>query len=128
MNETFEQKIHYRLLKLLADEPRLRQLDMAKRMGISVGKVNYCIAELVKKGFIKVKRFQKARRKHAYVYHLTAPGIEEKGRITVAFLKRKLQEYEEIKRQINTLTLEVEENGFDAMTDPELKKMAVMHM
>lgn len=126
MNETSEQEIHYRLLKLLADEPRLRQLDMAKRMGISVGKVNYCIAELVKKGFIKVKRFQQARRKHAYVYHLTARGIEEKGRITVAFLKRKLQEYEEIKRQIHILTLEVEENGFDPMADLGLKKVAVM--
>ena len=57
MNETFEQEIYYRLLKLLADEPRLRQRDMAKRMGISVGKVNYCIAELGKKGFIKVRRF-----------------------------------------------------------------------
>ena len=128
MNKPFENETQYRLLKLLADEPKLRQLDMAKKIGISVGKANGCMAELVKKGFIKVKRFQKARRKPAYVYHLTARGIEEKGRITVAFLESKLQEYEEVKRQIHTLTLEVEENGFDAMADPELKKGAVMHM
>ena len=68
-----------------------------------------------------------ARRKHAYIYHLTARGIEEKGRITVAFLKRKLQEYEEIKRQIQTLTLEVQENGLPTKADPELRKVAATH-
>ncbi|HIJ41292.1 MAG TPA: winged helix-turn-helix transcriptional regulator, partial [Deltaproteobacteria bacterium] len=53
MNHAFEQEIHYRLLNLLVDEPQLRQLDIAKKMGISVGKVNFCISELAKKGLIK---------------------------------------------------------------------------
>ena len=92
MNHAYEQEIHYRLLNLLADEPQLRQLDMAKKMGISVGKVNYCLSELAKKGLIKVKRFKSAKNKLPYSYMLTPRGIEEKGRITVGFLKRKLAE------------------------------------
>jgi EPS-associated MarR family transcriptional regulator len=120
MNNSFEQEIHYRLLNLLADEPQLRQRDMAERMGISVGKVNYCLAQLAKKGFIKVKRFKSAKTKIPYTYILTPVGIEEKGRITVRFLKRKLKEYEEIKRQIAVLTEEVEQNGLGKAAELEL--------
>ena len=120
MNQAFEQEIHYRLLNLLVDEPQLRQLDIAKKMGISVGKVNYCIAELAKKGLIKVKRFKSAKNKLPYSYMLTPQGIEEKGRITVRFLKRKLSEYEEIKHQIAALTEEVEKNGLRGMAESEI--------
>ena len=124
MNHAFEQEIHYRLLNLLTDESQLRQLDMAKKMGISVGKVNYCIAELAKKGLIKVKRFKSAKNKLPYTYMLTPRGIEEKGRITVRFLKRKLAEYEEIKCQIRALSEEVEENGLQSLAESEIGKMA----
>jgi len=124
MNHAYEQEIRYRLLNLLADEPQLRQLDMAKKMGISVGKVNFCISELAKKGLIKVKRFKSAKNKLPYSYMLTPPGIEEKGRITVRFLKRKLAEYEAIKRQIADLTEEVEKNGLRGMAESEIGKMA----
>jgi EPS-associated MarR family transcriptional regulator len=124
MNQAFEQEIHYRLLNLLVDEPQLRQLDIAKKMGISVGKVNYCIAELAKKGLIKVKRFKSAKNKLPYSYMLTPQGIEEKGRITVRFLKRKLSEYEEIKHQIAALTEEVEKNGLWGMAEGDIGKPA----
>ena len=124
MNQAFEQEIHYRLLNLLVDEPQLRQLDIAKKMGISVGKVNYCIAELAKKGLIKVKRFKSAKNKLPYSYMLTPQGIEEKGRITVRFLKRKLSEYEEIKHQIAVLTEEVEKNGLWGMAEGDIGKPA----
>ncbi len=119
MNHTFEQEIHYRLLTLLADEPQLRQLDMAMKMGISVGKVNFCLSELARKGLIKIKRFKSAKDKLPYTYKLTPRGIEGKGRMTVRFLKRKLAEYEEIKRQIEALTLEVERHGLDAPFESE---------
>jgi EPS-associated MarR family transcriptional regulator len=125
MNQPFEQEIHYRLLNLLTDEPQLRQRDMAKRMGISVGKVNYCISELAKKGLIKIKRFKSAKSKIPYTYMLTPKGIEEKGRITVNFLKRKLQEYEETKRQIEALTEQVEQNGLRAVAEAELGELRV---
>ena len=124
MNHAFEQEIHYRLLNLLVDEPQLRQLDIAKKMGISVGKVNFCISELAKKGLIKVKRFKSAKNKLPYSYMLTPRGLEEKGRITVTFLKRKLSEYEEIKHQIAVLTEEVEKNGLRGMAESEIGKMA----
>ena len=124
MNHPYEQEIRYRLLNLLADEPQLRQLDMAKKMGISVGKVNFCISELAKKRLIKVKRFKSAKNKLPYSYMLTPRGIEEKGRITVRFLKRKIEEYEETKRQIGALTEEVEENGLQSLAESEIGKMA----
>jgi len=124
MNHIYEQEIRYRLLNLLHDEPQLRQVDMARKMGISVGKVNFCIAELTKRGLIKVKRFKSAKNKIPYTYILTLRGIEEKGRITVRFLKRKLTEYEEIKRQISSLNKEVEENGLQSLLDKELGENA----
>ena len=124
MNPAYEQEIRYRLLKILAEEPKLRQLDMAKMMGISVGKVNYCISELAKKGLIKVKRFKSAKNKVPYTYILTPRGIEEKAILTVRFLKRKIEEYEEIKHQIRVLTQEVEENGLTGMAESEIGEMA----
>lgn len=124
MNHTYEQEIRYRLLNLLADEPQLRQLDMARMMGISVGKVNFCISELARQGLIKVKRFKSAKNRVPYSYILTPHGIEEKGRITVKFLKRKIAEYEKIKRQIGALAEEVEKNGLRGMAESELGEMA----
>jgi EPS-associated MarR family transcriptional regulator len=103
-----EQEIRYRLLKILTQESSLTQRDMAERMGISLGKVNYCLSELAKKGLIKVHRFKSAKNKIPYTYFLTPRGLEEKARLTVKFLKRKLSEYEEIKRQIRDLVLEIE--------------------
>ena len=113
MNHTYEQEIHYRLLKVLSQDPQLGQRDMAKRMGISLGKVNYCISELAAKGWIKITRFRSAKNKIPYTYMLTPKGLEEKGRLTLRFLKRKLSEYEEIKKQIRELHYEVEEDGLD---------------
>jgi len=124
MNHAYEQEIRYRLLNLLADEPQLRQLDMAKMMGISVGKVNFCISELAREGLIKVKRFKSAKNKVPYSYLLTPHGIQEKGRITVRFLKRKIAEYEEIKRQIGVLAEEVEKNGLRGMAESEIGETA----
>ena len=113
MNHAYEQEIHYRLLKVLSQNPQLGQRDMAKRMGISLGKINYCISELAAKGLIKITRFRSAKNKIPYTYMLTPKGIEEKGKLMLRFLKRKLSEYEEIKRQIRELHREVEENGHD---------------
>ncbi|MDZ7699472.1 MAG: MarR family EPS-associated transcriptional regulator [Deltaproteobacteria bacterium] len=120
MKHFYNQEIHYRLLNLLADEPRIGQRDMARKMGISIGKVNYCIAELAGKGLIKIKRFKNTKPKLPYAYRLTPHGMEEKGQITIKYLKRKLEEYDEIKRQIEALTQDVEQNGLQAMAEAEL--------
>ncbi len=109
----YEQEIHYHLLKILRLEPQIGQLDMAKRMGISIGKVNYCISELAAKGWIKITRFRSAKNKIPYTYMLTPKGLEEKAGLTLRFLKRKLTEYEEIKKQIRELHHEVEKEVLD---------------
>ena len=118
MNHSYEQEIRYRLLKILAEEPQLGQREMAKRMGISLGKVNFCVSELAAKGWIKITRLKSARKKIPYIYMLTPKGLEEKGQLTVRFLKRKLAEYEEIKKQILELHNEVQQ---ESLGNPEGK-------
>ncbi|MFH1675081.1 MAG: MarR family EPS-associated transcriptional regulator [Pseudomonadota bacterium] len=110
MNNLYEQEIHYRLLKLVGKDRRFTQRDMAKEMGISLGKVNYCLSELAKKGLIKITRFKSAKNKVPYTYILTPKGMKEKAELTVEFLKIKISEYNEIRRQIKELSAEIEED------------------
>ena len=119
MNKPYEQEIRYRLLKILTQESNLTQRDMAKEMGISLGKVNYCLSELAKRGLIDVIRFKSAKNKIPYTYVLTPRGMKEKGRLTVNFLKRKVSEYEEIHRQIAELSREVQEDELNGISHVE---------
>jgi len=107
MNANDDQEIRYRLFKLLDDDPNLTQRQMAEKMGISLGKFNFCLKELVKKGFVKIDRFTSSQNKAAYMYLLTPHGIEEKAKITVNFLKRKMNEYKKIKQEIEELKKDV---------------------
>ena len=111
MNMKSNTEIRYRLLKLLEKNPNLTQRRMAEEMGLSLGKFNYCLKELAKKGNVKIERFTTSDNKAAYVYLLTPRGINEKARITASFLKRKLHEYEEIKQEIELLQKEVEQTA-----------------
>ena len=122
MNHAYEQEIRYHLLKILAKEPQLGQREMAKRMGISLGKVNFCVSELAAKGWIKITRLKSARKKIPYIYMLTPKGLEEKGKLTVRFLKRKVSEYEEIKMQISEIYQEVKHEAVDNL-DGELSSV-----
>ena len=99
----------YGLLKTLEDNPSLSQRDMAKRLDISLGKVNFCLNALIAKGCLKVNNFRNSDNKLAYAYLLTPHGIEEKARMTVAFLKYKTQEYERLRAEIEDLKHEVEQ-------------------
>ena len=103
-----QDEVTYRLLKLLESEPHLSQREIARRMGISLGKTNYCIRSLIEKGFIKARNFCQASHKMPYMYYLTPAGLEEKVRVTYRFLKHKLQEYEDIKTEIERLKSEME--------------------
>ena len=111
MNNTYERNIRYQLLKLLSNAPHLTQREMAKKMGISLGKTNYCLSQLADKGMVKIGKFKGSKNKLGYIYNLTPGGLEEKTRLTLSFLKQKKQEYEEIKKQIKELTKEIEQNG-----------------
>lgn len=93
----------YRLLKYLADHPHASQRELARELGISLGKTNYCLRALVEKGWVKLRNFRNSDRKSAYAYVLTARGMNEKVNATVAFLRRKVTEYDEVARQIDAL-------------------------
>lgn len=104
--------LRYKLLKLLAAEPQISQRDLALRLGISVGKTNYCLSALVSKGLVKIDNFRKANNKLAYAYLLTPSGFEEKARVTVSFLQYKMREFAELQGEIEALRLEVLSSGY----------------
>lgn len=97
---------HYKVLKLIEAEPAITQRELARRMGVSVGKTNYCLKALIDKGFVKLRNFRRSDNKLAYAYLLTPSGIDEKSRLTLAFLRMKEAEYEQIKREIAELRAE----------------------
>jgi len=104
-----QDEIAYKLLKIIETEPQLSQREIAARMGVSLGKVNYCLKSLIEKGFIKARNFYNSNHKVGYVYMLTPSGLEEKASVTYRFLMRKMQEYEEIKAEIESLKAETAE-------------------
>ena len=106
----------YKLLKQLEENPSLSQRELANAMGISLGKVNYCLKSLIDRGFVKAGNFYNSNKKTAYIYTLTPKGIEEKMRVTYRFLKRKMEEYEDIKEEISRLKSETEEFQQDTET------------
>jgi EPS-associated MarR family transcriptional regulator len=105
--EAFDyQEAHFRVLRLLELNPQMKQRELAAAAGVSLGKTNYCINALLEKGLIKVQNFKSNKRKLAYAYLLTPAGIAEKAVLTQRFLKRKMEEYEVLKAEIETLKLE----------------------
>ncbi len=106
-----DETTHYTLLKTLEENPGLSQRDLAKKLGVSLGKVNFCLKALVEKGSLKINNFRNSENKLAYAYLLTPRGVEEKARITVRFLKRKVLEYERLRAEIEDLTREAEKKG-----------------
>ncbi len=106
-----DETTHYGLLKTLEENPGLSQRDLAKKLGVSLGKVNYCLNALVEKGSLKINNFRNSDNKLAYAYLLTPHGVEEKARITVRFLKYKVQEYERLRKEIEELQREAKEQG-----------------
>ena len=100
---------HFRLLRLLEARSDLSQRDLARELGTSLGKVNYCLNALIDKGLVKVRNFRNSRNKLGYAYLLTPRGIERKATIAVQFLQRKMAEYEILKSEIEQLQREVGE-------------------
>ena len=91
------------ILKLLQTKPQMSQRDLAQAMGVSLGKANYCLKALMDKGQVKLENFRSNPDKRQYAYLLTPAGLEEKSRITLAFLRRKVAEYETLQREIEQL-------------------------
>ena len=106
-----DETTHYSLLKILEDNPGMSQRDLAKKLGVSLGKINYCLNALVEKGNLKINNFRNNDNKLAYAYLLTPRGVEQKARMTVQFLKNKMQEYERLRAEIEELQREAEQKG-----------------
>lgn len=102
-NSMSKDQVQFDLLRRLEENPESTQRQLSKEMGISLGKVNYCINKLVQKGWIKLSNFNHNPNKVGYIYLLTPKGIEEKTRLTFSFLKIKVQEYESLKQEIIAL-------------------------
>jgi EPS-associated MarR family transcriptional regulator len=100
-------EVRYKLLGLLEANPGLSQRDVARELGISLGKVNYCLKLLVEKGWIKAINFRNSKNKAAYMYLMTPRGIEEKAGVTLRFLQRKMTEYEELRADIEKIRQEL---------------------
>ncbi len=101
----------YYILRKLDSNPNLTQRELAQELGISLGKVNYCLKALVMKGLIKARNFHNSSNKKSYLYVLTPSGLESKAAMTSQFLQRKLAEYESLREEIDAL--EQEMTGFD---------------
>lgn len=109
-----EQEAHFRLLKVLEQNPEFTQRQIAKAIGLSLGKTNYILHALMDKGFLKVGRFLKAKNKLTKaVYILTPSGISERMALTQDYVKRKIREYEVLKAELESLRKELPE-VFDA--------------
>ncbi|MBK6726646.1 MAG: MarR family EPS-associated transcriptional regulator [Xanthomonadales bacterium] len=101
-------ELRLRLLRQLTEHPELSQREIAQRLGLSLGKTNYCLRALIDKGWVKVNNFRTSNNKLAYAYVLTPSGLRAKINATSTFLRRKQDEYVQLEREIAELREEVE--------------------
>lgn len=99
--------LHFRVLKLIQDNPDMSQRDLAKQLGVSNGKLHYCMRALIDKGLVKLGNFANSKHHLGYAYLLTPKGIAKKANMTGAFLKRKMAEYEALQAEIAALQAEL---------------------
>lgn len=111
-----QEETHYQVMRLLEENPDLTQRELAQSLGVSVGRVNYCLKALIDKGFVKMKNFTYSKNKFGYIYVLTPSGLAEKALITQRFLQRKMYEYEFLKVEIETLRAQIAENSLNNKT------------
>lgn len=107
-NKTIDPDIHFRVLHVLEEKPSITQRELARKLGISLGSVNFCLRELMNVGQIKVDNFKKNPDKSVYLYLLTPQGLKQKALLTAGFLKRKLEEYHALKIEIESVQTRIE--------------------
>ena len=104
-----DQELEYRALKILEQRSELTQRQLSDALGVSLGKTNYVLKALIDVGWVKLDNFQKSDNKWGYAYLLTPSGVTEKAAITLRFLKRKKQEYDDLQKEIARLQQEVQQ-------------------
>jgi EPS-associated MarR family transcriptional regulator len=108
-----QEDTHFRIMRILQENPDLTQRELAEKLGMSVGGLNYCLNALIDKGLVKMQNFSNSKNKFKYVYLLTPTGITEKVALTTRFLSRKMEEYEALKLEIEALKSEVDSPSQD---------------
>jgi len=112
----------YRILRLIEQNPAISQREIARELGISLGKANFCLKALIEKGVLEANSFLNSRNKRAYIYVFTPSGIEEKAKITLRFLKKKIGEYESLQKEIAELTEQARQLRVDdTQKEPRIK-------
>ena len=101
-----EDEITYKILKAIEGNPSFTQRQLSRELGVSLGKLNYCLKALMDKGWVKGSNFKNNPNKSEYLYLLTPAGMEAKAKVTLRFLKRKVGEYERIRKEIADLEIE----------------------
>ena len=101
------QETHLKVLRHIEANPEITQRELAQELGVSLGKVNYCLKALIQKGWVKANNFKNNKNKAAYAYLLTPKGIEQKAQITAKYLRNKIKEYEALKHEIEKLRNEL---------------------
>ena len=91
---------HFEILRKIDKKPEITQRELAGELGFSLGKLNYCLRELKYKGLIKIKNFKKSKKKLSYLYVLTPSGMTMKKNLIINFMKLKMKEYDELKKEI----------------------------
>lgn len=117
--EQRQEEVSFRVMQLLQEDPSVSTREIAHRVGISNGAAYYCVTALINKGFVKLKNFTQSRSKSNYLYELTPRGIRVKAGLTLQFLERKRNEYENLKAEILRLEHEI---GLDREEPPADKK------
>ena len=101
---------HFNVLRKIDNQPKSTQRELAKELGFSLGKLNYCLRALKNKGLVKMKNFEKNPNKINYIYVLTPRGIAEKTKLTINFMKRKMEEYDDLKAELKKKLKDVDNN------------------
>lgn len=104
-----QEDTHFRVLRLLQENPEMSQRELSEAVGVSVGGMHYVLSALIEKGLVKLGNFTAAEDKRRYAYILTPKGVAEKATITKRFLDRKIEEYDALKAEIEALTSEIED-------------------
>ena len=107
-----ENQDYFNLLRIIQKKPDNTQRQLAKELGFSLGKLNYCLQALQNKGLVKINNFKKNPDKFNYLYILTPKGVSEKTKLTISFMKRKMKEYDELKKELNNSTKKIKDLKF----------------